>query len=67
MGEIILKADNVEFIDEVCRKAVERNFMNINKINERTKDHTAEMRELRKRIKKLEDIVDKLLEKKCQA
>lgn len=50
MNEIILKAKG-ELIDKVARDLLQKIWTKIETLNDRTKQHTIEIRELREKIK----------------
>ncbi len=52
VNEIILRAET-ELVDNAAREQLEKVWRRIDVLNDRTKNHTIQIRELEKKIKKL--------------
>lgn len=55
MNKIVLTADKVEFIDEFCRNLLFKLQTKMDTINDRTKAHTIDIRELKDKIRVLQN------------
>ena len=54
MTKIIIESDNIEFEDKLAREMLDKIWTKIDTINERTKKHTLEIKDLERRLKKNE-------------
>lgn len=54
MTKIIIEADKIEFEDKIAREILNKILTKIETLNERTKKHTIEIKDLERRQKKNE-------------